>query len=232
MSMAAAVDAGRHVLAGVLAEPRGAMVRRMLRRGSPWEALRRYGARFLVRRALGALREAAIGRARGVRRVSTPVTTVRALNGAETVALLAELAPDAIVVANAPVLKPEVFGAAAIAAVNFHSGRLPEFGGVASEFWALYEGCDEAWATLHRVEAALDSGAILAEQAVAVERGDTPESLHERLVACGAGLLNPLLDRLAAGPVPAARDPGPARLRPWPTPAQQRELRRRQTTMR
>ncbi len=139
------------------------------------------------------------------------------LNGPESLALLASWRPHVLLVANAPLLRPAVFNACEYTAINFHSGRLPEYGGVASAFWALHDGADAAWVTFHQVEARLDSGAILAEAPVPVRPGDTPTRLQARALAAAQALLPALLDRLADGTPPALREPGPARLRPWPT---------------
>jgi methionyl-tRNA formyltransferase len=111
--------------------------------------------------------------------------------------------------------------------VNFHSGRLPEFGGLESEFWALYEGEAQAWVTLHELRSDLDSGDILAEQAVPVVPGESPQGLHRKCIETARTMLPVLLDRLAAGDRTPVRVPGPARLRPWPTNAQRHELRLR-----
>jgi methionyl-tRNA formyltransferase len=104
---------------------------------------------------------------------------------------------------------------------------LPAYGGVESEFWALYEGQAEAWATFHRVTAELDSGGIVAEVPVAVAYGEDEHRLHERLVDAAAAALPNLLDEIAENGVTVVREPGPATLRPWPRDRERRELRRR-----
>lgn len=130
-------------------------------------------------------------------------------------------------IANAPVLRRGVLDTCGGPAINFHSGRLPEYGGLESEFWALYDGQSQAWVTLHEASVKLDSGDILAEEPVTVATGETPETLHLRCIEQACAMLPALLDRLAAGNRDPARSPGPAQLRPWPTNAQRRELRLR-----
>jgi len=205
------------------------MILRRLRRMTLRDVWNLFGSEFL----------ASAGRAAGTARGRTRKSTAQAadaeycevdsLNAPEAVAVLRGWRADVLVVANAPVLRADVFGACRLTALNFHSGRLPEYGGVASEFWALHEGERSAWATLHRVTAALDAGAIHAERPVPIEDADTPASLHAKCIAAGAAALPEVLDRLAEGSEPPLRDPGPAHVRSWPTAAQRRELRRRRT---
>jgi len=226
LRFARAIEQSRHELCGVLAEKRSTMIKRLVGRRGLAGVLRTHGVRFILSRLGGALRRPS---AAGEERCSLrcPVTVVDALNSDEAVAYLQGWQPDLVVVANAPILKPRVIACGRRGAVNFHSGRLPEYGGLASEFWALYEGESEAWVTIHRVTEHLDSGDIVAERPVAIGEAETPESLHEKCVAVAERLMVEVLDRFEDGEEAPARSPGPAVLRPWPTPAQRRELRRR-----
>jgi phosphatidyl-myo-inositol dimannoside synthase len=227
MRLARAIERSGHNLCGVLAERRSSMIRRLVRRRGFATLLRTHGAGFLLSRLLGSLRcRGAAGTEGGT--LQQPVTVVVALNSDRAVKLLQDWRPDLVVVANAPILQPRIISHGRLGAVNFHSGHLPEYGGLASEFWALYEGENEAWVTIHGVTEKLDSGDIMAECPVAIERGETPDSLHAKCIAAAERLLVETLDRFACGGAVPSRSPGPAVLRPWPTPAQRRELRRRQ----
>lgn len=224
----------RHVLVGVLAERRTTMLKTILRRGSLRGFIRKYTLGLivsrlcqLVRAAGGTVRRAWRGPAPGDPEFRLPMRVVRSLNSEDARDILDAWRADVLVVANAPLLKPDTYGKSRLGAVNFHSGRLPEYGGVASEFWAQYDGQREAWATIHRVEARLDSGAILAESPIPIGPADDPESLHTRCVQSAGGLVIEVLNRLAEGQAEPVRDPGPAILRPWPSARQRRELSRR-----
>lgn len=222
--LARAIAQSRHVLCGVLAERRSTMIRRMLRRHGLASVMRTHGMVFLFSRLRGV---GGRGKPSDHRVPVMPLKVVKSLNSDEAVGVLQKWKVDLIVVANAPILKPPVLACAPRGAVNFHSGRLPEYGGLASEFWALHEGEREAWVTLHRVAEQLDSGEILAERPVSVREGETPETLHTKCVVAAEGMIVEILDRFAEGEPEVLRVPGPAVLRPWPTPAQRRELRRR-----
>ena len=246
--LARAIGESRHELAGIVAEQRLTMVRNALRRKSPAALLRargfgraaRLGIDLLAGRLRALLRadgepSGGAGDARGIAaRHDAPYAEVKALNSADAASLLRDWAPDVLVVANAPVLGADIFGIPRLMALNYHSGHLPDYGGVASEFWSLYEGCSAHWVTLHRVTEDLDAGGIMGERSLPITAEDTPERLYRRGLSVGAALLAEVLDRIAAGEHGVLRDPGTARLRPWPTPAQRRALtrRRRQTTKR
>lgn len=221
--MAEAIEHSPHALCGVLAEKRTSMIRKILSRKSFSDLLRQHGVLFLLKR----LWPSALTRGPKIARMRAPYHVVHSLNSDEAVATLERWKPDLLVVANAPLLKPSTFQVARLGAVNFHSGRLPEYGGLASEFWALYDGQEEAYATIHTVAEQLDSGGILEETTVPIASDDTPDTLHEKLVELGTQLILQVLDGFAAGSCPVQRNPGPARLCPWPTPEQRRSLRRR-----
>lgn len=66
--------------------------------------------------------------------------------------------------------------------VNIHPSLLPAFPGLHTHQRAIEAGCKLAGATVHRVTAELDHGEILAQAAVPVLPGDTPEALAARVL--------------------------------------------------
>lgn len=73
--------------------------------------------------------------------------------------------------------------------INIHPSLLPKFRGLHTHARALEEGENEHGASVHFVIPELDAGAVIAQAAVAVETGDTPESLAARVL----GVEHPLL---------------------------------------
>jgi len=67
--------------------------------------------------------------------------------------------------------------------VNVHPSLLPSFPGLEAWKQALDHGVKFAGCTVHFVDAGVDSGAIIGQQAVPVLDDDTPESLHQRIHA-------------------------------------------------
>ncbi|MGE0591982.1 MAG: phosphoribosylglycinamide formyltransferase [Vicinamibacterales bacterium] len=68
------------------------------------------------------------------------------------------------------------------AIVNIHPSLLPAFPGVDAQRQALDWGVKVSGVTVHLVNRELDAGPIVLQRTVAVEPGDTPESLAERIL--------------------------------------------------
>lgn len=65
--------------------------------------------------------------------------------------------------------------------VNTHPALLPSFPGAHAVPDALAHGVKVTGTTVHIVDAGVDTGPILAQEAVLVEDGDTVDTLHERI---------------------------------------------------
>ena len=66
--------------------------------------------------------------------------------------------------------------------LNIHPSLLPAFPGVDAQRQAWLYGTKVAGATVHLVTGELDGGPIVLQRAVAVEEGDTPETLAARIL--------------------------------------------------
>jgi hypothetical protein len=80
--------------------------------------------------------------------------------------------------------------------LNLHTGLLPEYRGVKSEFWALYNGEHSrvGW-TLHYMTRRLDEGDIVLRQRV-VWRGEGPPALRARLLEDAVPAVAALVNRV------------------------------------
>ncbi|NED69501.1 phosphoribosylglycinamide formyltransferase, partial [Streptomyces sp. SID10244] len=65
--------------------------------------------------------------------------------------------------------------------VNSHPALLPSFPGAHGVADALAHGVKVTGATVHLVDAGVDTGPILAQEPVPVRADDTAETLHERI---------------------------------------------------
>ncbi|MDQ3136142.1 MAG: hypothetical protein M3Q93_00970 [Gemmatimonadota bacterium] len=144
------------------------------------------------------------------------------------------LEPDLGVVAGTYVLRPEVFGIPRLGCLNLHLGQAPEFRGSSPGFYELLEGVPRVGVTVHRVTAALDGGAILAQEVFPLDLappGDPLEFLRnyqrETLLPNGARMMAEVVAGLSRGPVAEQhQDTARARTRRRATWRQKRELRR------
>ena len=73
--------------------------------------------------------------------------------------------------------------------VNVHPSLLPAFPGAHAVEDQLAAGVSESGATVHLVDAGIDTGRVLAQERVPVEPGDTTETLHARIQALEHRLL-------------------------------------------
>ncbi len=99
---------------------------------------------------------------------------------------VAAIAPDLIVSYNhRHIVTPDVLAIPRLGAVNLHPSYLPYNRGAHPLFWAVAEGTPLG-VTVHRMDAGLDTGAILGQELVEMRSnemckpGDTLNSLHER----------------------------------------------------
>jgi phosphoribosylglycinamide formyltransferase-1 len=84
--------------------------------------------------------------------------------------------------------------------VNIHPSLLPSFPGLEAWKQALSYGVKVTGCTVHWVDQGVDTGPILAQQAVPVLEGDTVASLHQRIQEAERSLYPETLARLAQGP--------------------------------
>jgi len=99
------------------------------------------------------------------------------------------------------VLKDGFLHAFAGRIVNIHPSLLPSFPGLAAWKQAFDHGVKVTGCTVHFVDAGVDSGPIIGQQAVPVLDDDTPETLHRRIHAAEHELYPRCVAALASGRV-------------------------------
>ena len=106
--------------------------------------------------------------------------------------------PDLIVSAGfMKILGPQFLSRFPGRVVNTHPALLPAFPGAHAVPDALTYGVKVTGCTVHLVDAGVDTGPILAQQAVDVHDGDDEETLHERIKTVERRLLVDVLAALA-----------------------------------
>lgn len=104
--------------------------------------------------------------------------------------------PDLVVSAGfMKILGPQFLSRFLGRVLNTHPALLPAFPGAHAVPATLDYGVKVTGCTVHLVDAGMDTGPILAQEAVAVSDGDTEQSLHERIKVVERRLL---VDVLAA----------------------------------
>jgi methionyl-tRNA formyltransferase len=129
-----------------------------------------------------------------------PVFQPESINTPDGIAALRSLSPDVIAVAAyGQILKPDVFTAAPHGCLNVHASLLPKYRGAAPINWAIYHGETTTGVTIFRIGKGVDTGEMLAQEAIAIGPDETAGDVEARLAPLGARLLCRVLDEIAAG---------------------------------
>jgi phosphoribosylglycinamide formyltransferase-1 len=106
--------------------------------------------------------------------------------------------PDLVVSAGfMKIVGPAVLSAFGGRLINTHPALLPAFPGAHAVRDALAAGTPVTGATVHLVDAGVDTGPVLAQREVAVRPGDDEATLHERIKAVERQLLVETVAQLA-----------------------------------
>ena len=105
----------------------------------------------------------------------------------------------AVVVAYGALLPEAILTAPRLGCVNVHASLLPRWRGAAPIQRAILAGDSKTGITLMQMDAGLDTGAILLQEATEIEADTDAGALHDTLAEMGARRIGPALRDLAAG---------------------------------
>src|SRR5436853_5898476 len=141
-------------------------------------------------------------------RIGLPVRSPVSLRDDAAQAEFAAIGADAAVVAAyGLILPPPVLAAPRLGCLNVHASLLPRWRGAAPIHRAILAGDRETGVTIMQMEAGLDTGPLLLQQAVPIGPRSTAGKLTEQLAALGAGLIIEALDGVAAATLVARAQP-------------------------
>ena len=110
--------------------------------------------------------------------------------------------PDLIAVAAyGHILPPAILDLPGLGCLNVHTSLLPKYRGAAPIQWAIANGETETGVTIMKMDAGLDTGAILTQKQTPILPQDDSASLHHRLAVLGAELLVETIPGYAAGKI-------------------------------
>jgi methionyl-tRNA formyltransferase len=101
----------------------------------------------------------------------------------------------------------EVVAAPRIGSFNLHPGPLPEYAGLNTPSWAIYNGESRHGVTVHWMEPGVDTGAIAYEARFDLTESDTGLSVSARCVREGVPLIERLLETAAEDPAAIPAEP-------------------------
>jgi methionyl-tRNA formyltransferase len=114
--------------------------------------------------------------------------------------LLRGLEPDLVVCMGFPwKIPPDALAVPRLGWLNGHPSLLPRHRGPIPVAWAIRNGDEEYGVTFHRMDAGLDTGAILAQRPLPIGDFAQPEDFYGRTGPAVMEVLREALDTLAAG---------------------------------
>lgn len=143
-----------------------------------------------------------------------PVLRANRLRADETAELTALGADLAVIVAYGALVAEPLLSAPRLGWINLHFSLLPRWRGAAPVQRALIAGDTTTGVDVFQLEAGLDTGPVLASEAVPVGALETAGNLLARLATLGAGVLAATVDRLAVGTAVAVPQEGEPTLAP------------------
>jgi methionyl-tRNA formyltransferase len=105
------------------------------------------------------------------------------------VQVLRELAPDLMVVVAFRILPEVVFTIPPKGTVNLHASLLPRYRGAAPINWAIMNGETKSGLTTFYIKKKVDTGNVIMQREVEIDREESFGELHDRMAQLGADLL-------------------------------------------
>ncbi|HZV33507.1 MAG TPA: methionyl-tRNA formyltransferase [Verrucomicrobiae bacterium] len=141
-------------------------------------------------------------------RLQLPVLQPERARKEDFIIELRKLQPELIVVAAyGQILPPALLELPRFGCLNVHTSLLPKFRGAAPIQWAILEDEPVTGVTIMKMDAGLDTGAILAQQTTPIQPEDNSQTLHDRLAKIGADLLVRTIREYVAGKITARPQP-------------------------
>jgi hypothetical protein len=149
--------------------------------------------------------------------VATEVVRVPSLRSEEAREALRRLGADVAVSLDNALIPEATFALPRHGTINVHHGAVPDYRGGPPVFWELRDGRETVGFTIHRIDAGIDTGPVLATGSVPIARR---RSLAETLAATIPALHEASIDALErvldAGDFEGSPQPGGGRHRTTP----------------
>jgi len=121
---------------------------------------------------------------------------------------LRQLKPDLIVVAAFGQILPQtILDLPRFGCINVHTSLLPKYRGAAPIQSAILNDEYESGVTIMKMDAGMDTGAILTQEKTLIHESDNAQILHDRLATIGAELLVRTIPDYVSGKIPPRPQP-------------------------
>ena len=134
-------------------------------------------------------------------------------NNRDEIALMQQFEPDIVLVFGTGLLKPPLIDSFPGRFLNIHLGLSPYYRGAGTNFWPLVNGEPEyCGATIHFLDAGVDTGPIIAHVRPAMSAADGPHDIGNKTIVAAAAALADAASALGAGGVRGVEQRGGGRL--------------------
>ena len=107
--------------------------------------------------------------------------------------------PDLGVSLAAPILKPVIFSIPQLGTIDLHKGKVPFYRGMPPAFWELWNNEQHVGCTIHKVDAGLNTGDILLQSEIPVQKYSTLKGLQIEIDELGIKLTCMAIQQLFHG---------------------------------
>jgi methionyl-tRNA formyltransferase len=120
-------------------------------------------------------------------RIADRIALVPDIHAAKVRARVRALEPDLGLIYGGPIMRPELFEIPPLGTLGIHHGKVPEYRGKKTTFWAMYNGESAVGVTIQRVNAGIDTGEVVKAGDV-LTAGKSYRKVWQELEALGLAL--------------------------------------------
>ncbi|NMB43570.1 MAG: methionyl-tRNA formyltransferase [Clostridiales bacterium] len=132
-----------------------------------------------------------------------PVLQPNKARDEEFISELESYNPDIIVVAAYGQILPEgIINLPKFGCINVHTSLLPKYRGASPIQWAIMNGDEKTGVTIMHMDTTLDTGDIIIQEEVIIDKKETAASLHDKLALCGGDLVIEAIKLMEEGKAP------------------------------
>jgi len=109
---------------------------------------------------------------------------VKSVNSDETLELIKSIDPDVVVVNGTRIISEKILSSTKATFINTHMGITPKYRGTHGGYWALTQKDPEnCGVTVHLVDKGIDTGGILYQDSIKIDKNDSYNSYPYHLIA-------------------------------------------------
>jgi methionyl-tRNA formyltransferase len=130
------------------------------------------------------------------------------LKDPDFISQLQEWKPDVQVVVAFRMLPKEVWQLSSNGTFNLHASLLPKYRGAAPINWAIINGEKESGVTTFFIDEKIDTGNIIFQEKIKIEKAENAGSLHDKLMDIGSQLITKTIDAIKQQNAPSIKQEG------------------------